>query len=65
MMAARLKRHIHSGTTNIYTTRSRITQGRDFGVCLTRRLRMTLSYHDTLFNDHATNPRIRAGDEKA
>ncbi len=64
MMAAWLERHVHSGTTNIDTTRCCITQGSDFGVGLARRLRMTQSYYDALFNDHATNARIRAGDEK-
>jgi hypothetical protein len=64
MMATRLKRYIHRCAAHIDSTRCRITQCRNFRMCLTRRLRMTLSYHDTLFNDHATNPRIWAGDEK-
>jgi hypothetical protein len=65
MMATRLKRHIHRSATHIDSTRCRITQCRNFRMCLARRLRMTLSYHDTFFKNHATNPRIWAGDKKA
>jgi hypothetical protein len=64
MMATRLKGHIHRGVTHIDTTRRRIMQCRDFSMCLTRWLRMPMSYHDALFHNHATNTRIRAGDEK-
>ena len=62
-MTTRLQRDINGSAPHIGTTRCRITQGLDFGMCLTGWLSVPGTDDFIIFNDDATNPWVGRSDE--